>query len=120
MLTHALPAWLLSVTAQHSTPASLPQPGDLQASCAAAPVPPPLQAKSQQIRAVFARHNLIDDFDSWSDISVWHRIRVVPTIYFYDEGAVVGRALVPVASCKTTVGVHGSCRTPVSVYTAAV
>lgn len=24
-----------------------------------------LQAKSQQIRAVFARHNLIDDFDSW-------------------------------------------------------
>ncbi len=24
-----------------------------------------------------------------SDISVWHKIRVVPTIYFYDEGAVV-------------------------------
>lgn len=47
------------------------------------------EAKSQKIRAVFARHNLIDDFDSWSDISVWNRIRVVPTIYFYDEGAVV-------------------------------
>jgi hypothetical protein len=24
-----------------------------------------LQAKSQQIRALFAQHNLIDDFDSW-------------------------------------------------------
>lgn len=24
-----------------------------------------------------------------SDISVWHKIRVVPTIFFYDEGAVV-------------------------------
>jgi hypothetical protein len=32
-------------------------------SCAAACVL--LQAKSQKIRAVFARHNLIDDFDSW-------------------------------------------------------
>jgi hypothetical protein len=38
---------------------------------------------------VFARHNLLDDFDSWSDISVWHKIRVPPTIFFYDGGAVV-------------------------------
>jgi hypothetical protein len=42
-----------------------------------------------QVRAVFARHNLLDDFDSWSDISVWHKIRVPPTIFFYDGGAVV-------------------------------
>lgn len=49
------------------------------------------EAKSQKIRAVFARHNLLDDFDYWSDISVWHKIRVVPTIFFYDEGAVVKR-----------------------------
>jgi thiol-disulfide isomerase/thioredoxin len=47
------------------------------------------EAKSQQIRAVFASHNLLDDFDYWSDISVWHKIRVPPTIFFYDEGAVV-------------------------------
>jgi hypothetical protein len=44
-----------------------------------------------QVRAVFARHNLLDDFDSWSDISVWHKIRVPPTIFFYDGGAVVSR-----------------------------
>lgn len=30
-----------------------------------------------------------------SDISVWNRIRVVPTIYFYDEGAVVSFAARP-------------------------
>lgn len=30
-----------------------------------------------------------------SDISVWNRIRVVPTIYFYDEGAVVSFAAWP-------------------------
>eukprot|EP00878_Enallax_costatus_P008729 GHUV01009123.1.p1 GENE.GHUV01009123.1~~GHUV01009123.1.p1 ORF type:complete len:237 (+),score=33.82 GHUV01009123.1:202-912(+) len=47
------------------------------------------EAKAQQVRAVFARHNLLDEFDSWSDLSVWHKIRVVPTIMFYDGGAVV-------------------------------
>jgi hypothetical protein len=26
-----------------------------------------------QVGAVFARHNLLDDFDSWSDIPVWHK-----------------------------------------------
>eukprot|EP00878_Enallax_costatus_P035109 GHUV01039086.1.p1 GENE.GHUV01039086.1~~GHUV01039086.1.p1 ORF type:complete len:157 (-),score=24.51 GHUV01039086.1:749-1219(-) len=47
------------------------------------------EAKAQQVRAVFARHNLLDEFDSWSDLSVWHKIRAVPTIMFYDVGAVV-------------------------------
>uniref|UniRef100_A0A383VNP6 Thioredoxin domain-containing protein n=1 Tax=Tetradesmus obliquus TaxID=3088 RepID=A0A383VNP6_TETOB len=47
------------------------------------------EAKAAQVRAVFARHNLLDEFDSWSDISVWHKIRVPPTIFFYDGGAVV-------------------------------
>ncbi|WIA41159.1 hypothetical protein OEZ86_004778 [Tetradesmus obliquus] len=47
------------------------------------------EAKAAQVRAVFARHNLLDEFDSWSDISVWHKIRVPPTIFFYDGGAVL-------------------------------
>lgn len=28
-----------------------------------------------------------------SDISTWHKIRVVPTVMFYDEGAVVSEGL---------------------------
>lgn len=49
----------------------------------------PLLCPAHQVRAVFARHNLLNEFDYWSDISVWHKIRVVPTIFFYDGGAVV-------------------------------
>jgi len=48
-----------------------------------------VQAKAQQVRAVFARHNLLNEFDHWSDVSVWHGVRVVPTIFFFDGGALV-------------------------------
>lgn len=51
------------------------------------------EAKAQQVRAVFARHNLLNEFDYWSDVSVWHKIRVVPTVMFYDGGAVVSLSL---------------------------
>lgn len=47
------------------------------------------EARAQQVRAVFARHNLLDEFDNWSDVSAWHKIRVVPTVVFYDGGALV-------------------------------
>jgi len=30
-------------------------------------------------RAVFPKHNLLNEFDHWSDVSVWHKVRVVPT-----------------------------------------
>ncbi|KAF8062681.1 thioredoxin-like 4 [Scenedesmus sp. PABB004] len=49
------------------------------------------EAKAAQVRAVFARHNLLDEFDGWSDVSVWYRARVAPTILFFDGGAVVKR-----------------------------
>jgi thioredoxin-like negative regulator of GroEL len=47
------------------------------------------EAKAAQARAIFARHSLHDEFDAWSDVAVWHRVRAVPTVLFLDGGAVV-------------------------------
>lgn len=44
------------------------------------------------MRAVFAKHDLLNEFDHWSDVSVWHRVRVVPSLLFYDGGALVSAA----------------------------
>lgn len=41
-----------------------------------------------------------------SDISVWNRIRVVPTIYFYDEGAVVSSAAQPESAVCAGLATH--------------
>jgi hypothetical protein len=41
------------------------------------------------VRAVFARHNIVNEFDEMSDISRWHKVRLVPSMYFYDQGALV-------------------------------
>lgn len=49
------------------------------------------EAARMRTRAVFVRHNLLNEFDYWSDVSVFYRTRVVPCILFVDHGAVVKR-----------------------------
>jgi hypothetical protein len=53
------------------------------------PLGPALQASQQKARAVFCKHNVVDAWDAPSDISRMYKIRAVPTLVFYDEGAVV-------------------------------
>ncbi|KAI8476610.1 MAG: thioredoxin-like protein [Monoraphidium minutum] len=49
------------------------------------------EASRARVRAVFARHNVIDEYDQWSDVARLHRSRVVPTFLFFDGGALVQR-----------------------------
>ncbi|GBF91936.1 thioredoxin-like, chloroplastic [Raphidocelis subcapitata] len=49
------------------------------------------EASRARARAVFARHNLINEYDYWSDVSRMHSVRAVPTFLFFDGGALVQR-----------------------------
>lgn len=49
------------------------------------------EAQRARVRAVFAKHNVIDEYDYWSDVSRWHAARAVPTFLFFDGGALVRR-----------------------------
>lgn len=67
--------------------------GLLHAALAPPPLlPAALQARQQRARAIFCQHNVVDAWDGPSDISRMIKVRAVPTLVFFDEGAVVSAA----------------------------
>mmetsp|Transcript_2968 Transcript_2968/g.7287 ORF Transcript_2968/g.7287 Transcript_2968/m.7287 type:complete len:213 (-) Transcript_2968:831-1469(-) len=48
-------------------------------------------AARSRARVVFCSADVHDEYDHTSDVARWHKVRVVPTFLFLDEGAVVKR-----------------------------
>jgi hypothetical protein len=71
-------------------------PGCRTARARARPLPPPPprrapQAGRARVRAMFARHDVIDDYDAPSDVARMHGVKAVPCFLFFDGGALVSR-----------------------------
>lgn len=48
-------------------------------------------AKREWARAVFLKHNIINEFDDVSDVARLHKVKATPGFIFFDDGAVVKR-----------------------------
>ncbi|KAJ9519571.1 hypothetical protein QJQ45_000652 [Haematococcus lacustris] len=48
-------------------------------------------ARCAQARVLFLRVHLLNEYDQWSEVARWHRVRSAPTFLFLDEGAVIRR-----------------------------
>lgn len=49
------------------------------------------ETQSQRARVVFAKHNVINEFDEASDVARYYKVKAVPCFLFYDDGALVKR-----------------------------
>lgn len=50
-----------------------------------------MDAKREWARAVFLKHDIINEFDDVSDVARLYKVKATPGFIFFDEGAVVKR-----------------------------